>query len=290
MNWTYVWIGITAAVLKVLLVLLLYSLKKKFIPASDYISAVKIAERLQNEGFTPIINLLGENYKGREKIMRTFRQYLYLIDALSKAGIAGKISIKPTQLGLSISKEIYCDYVWWLARRAHNQKIFIEVDMEGAKYLADTLEVFREIPGEYNVRQAIQAYLKRSESDVERLISCRRKVRLVKGAYAEGNLSKSETQRQMKNFARQLLLRGVEPAIATITDEELINDVLDFVSQRGIPKNRFIIQTLYGVRDDLKHKWRDDGFRVEVYVPVGPWHKALPYIWRRVKEVIKTFI
>lgn len=54
------------------------------------------------------------------------------------------------------------------------------------------------------------------------------------------------------------------------------------VSRRGVSKDRSVIKTFYGVRDDLKKKWRDEGFRVEVYMPVGPWHQSLPYIWRRI--------
>ncbi len=288
MDWTYAWIGLFAVASKIFFVLLFLAIKKKFIPASNYISAIEVAKRLQDEGFTPIINLLGEHYTSREKIKRTFRQYLYLIDELHDRGIGGKISVKPTQLGLAISKEIYREYIIWLSRRARNQKISVEIDMESVKYLDDTLEVFQKIPGEYGVKQAVQAYLERSEKDVEEFINRRRKIRLVKGAYAEGDFSKSETRERMKNFAQRLLLCGNEPAIATIKDEEMIDGVLKFAEERDIPKNRFIIQTLYGFRDDLKRKWRDLGFRVEVYVPIGPWHKALPYIWRRVKEIIKS--
>ena len=289
MDWThYIWIGLLAVILKAFFALLLYSLKKKFIPASNYVSAVEVAKRLQDEGFTPIINLLGENYTNLKKIKQTFSQYIYLIDTLCQAGIKGKISVKPTQLGLIISKEIYCDLIWWLSRRAHNQKILIEIDMESVKYIDNTLEVFQRIPGEYNVRQAIQTYLKRSKKDIKEFISCRRKVRLVKGAYTEGDLSKPETQEQMKNFTEQFLIYGIEPAIATIKDEEMINGVFKLIDERGISKNRFVIQTLYGIGDNLKNKWRDRGFRVEIYVPVGPWPKALPYIWRRIKEILKN--
>ncbi len=207
-------IVLIAVVCKVLFVLLFRALKKKFIPAADYISAVEVAKRLQNDGFTPIINLLGEHCIDREKVEQTFRQYLYLIDALHKAGIKGKVSVKPTQLGLSISKEIYCDRLWQLARRAYNQKIPLEIDMKNVKCSNDALEVLKKIPGEYSVRQAAVAY------------------------------------------------------------------------QRRISGNNFIVQTFYGVRDDLKYKWRDKGFRVEVYVPVGAWYKVLPYIWRRLTNFL----
>lgn len=199
------YIVLIAVIWKALFILLFMALKKKFIPVADYISAVEVAGRLQNEGFTPVINLLGE---------RTFGQYLHLIDALHEAGIKGKISVKPTQLGLAISKEIYCDRVWQLARRAHNQKIPLEIDTESLKYRDDTLEVLKKIPGEYGVRQAAVAY------------------------------------------------------------------------QRRVSGNIFIIRTFYGIRDDLKNNWRDKGFRVEVYVPVGAWYKALPYFLRRLTNFL----
>lgn len=270
MNWAYVWVGL-----------------KKFIPATDYISAIEVARRLQNEGFTPIINLLGEHYTDRKKVDTVVTQYKFLLSSLRNAGVRAKISIKPTQIGLEISKETYKFNIIQIIRRAHIENISLEIDIESFYYLNDTIDVFLEISGDFDVRQAIQAYLQRSKKDIKELISRRRKVRLVKGAYAEGDLSKSETRTQMKNFMEQLLLCGNEPAIATIKDEELINDIFKFASQRGVSNNRFIIQTLYGVRNDLKNKWRNKGFRVEVYVPVGPWHKALPYIWRRVKEILK---
>ncbi|MBI2446259.1 MAG: proline dehydrogenase family protein [Parcubacteria group bacterium] len=121
------------------------------------------------------------------------------------------------------------------------------------------------------------------------LISRRQKIRLVKGAYAEGDLGKSETRERIKSFMEQFLLRGNESAIATIKDEELISDILKFASEHGVSKSRFIIQTLYGIGDELKKKWRDEGYGVEVYVPVGPWHKSLPYVWRRIKEILKKY-
>ena len=85
---------------KALLIPIFFILKKKFIPASDYMSAIKVAKRLQDDGFTPIINLLGEHCVSRKKIKQTFRQYLYLVDALCEAGIKGKISVS-SPLGLA---------------------------------------------------------------------------------------------------------------------------------------------------------------------------------------------
>jgi len=141
----------------------------------------------------------------------------------------------------------------------------------------------------FDVLKKVKEIIKDTLKDVDEFISRRSKIRLVKGAYAEGDLNKLETQGQMKIFAEQFLFHGNGLAIATIRDERLIDDICYFLIEQGMPKNRFIIQTLYGVSDNLKNKWRDEGFRVEVYVPIGPWHKALPYIWRRIKEILKKY-
>lgn len=93
-NWIYAWIGL-----------------KKFIPASNYISAIEVAKCLQKEGFTPVINLLGKRCADLKKVERTFKQYIYIVDALYDPGIKGKISVKPTQLVIAISKEVYHEYI-----------------------------------------------------------------------------------------------------------------------------------------------------------------------------------
>jgi proline dehydrogenase len=281
------WAGI-AAIWLIALIFLVMFFKTKFIAASDYKSAIPVAKRLSARGFVPVINLLGEHYADKRKIEETVVQYFFLVDAIRECGLNAKISIKPTQVGLMVSKDLYFYNISRIARRAHNQKVPLEIDMEGLRYLDDTLEIFYKIPGECDVRQAIQAYLGRSKSDVGEMIGRYKKVRLVKGAYAESDLSKSEASAQMENLAEQLLICGNEPAIATASDENLIGSIIAAYCSNEIKKHGFIIQMLYGRRDKLKELLRDCGFRVEVYMPVGSWNKALPYIWRRIKEVSKS--
>lgn len=286
MSLIHMWAGLILVVCLEVFVLLLCALKKQFIPASDYKSAIAVAKRIQDKGFVPIINLLGEHYTSRKKVDETINEYLYLIGLLHDAGIKAKISVKPTQIGLAIFKELYLYNILQIARRAHNHKIPLEIDVESLKYLDDTLSVFLEIPGEFLVRQAVQAYLKRSKEDIGKLIGWHKKVRLVKGAYAESDLSKLETRAQMENFAEQLLLLGNEPAIATIRDKDLIGFLTIFHGENKIEKKQFIFQMLYGLSDEMKEVLRDLGFRIEVYVPIGHWYKALPYIYRRIKEIL----
>ncbi len=268
------------------IILILIILKRKFIVASDYKSAIPVAKRLAEQGFTPIINLLGEHYTDKKKIDSVVCQYLFLLGQLRDGGIKAKVSVKPTQIGLAVSKEFYLDNILQIARRAHNEKISLEIDVEGLGYLDDTLDVFMEIPGEYGVRQAVQAYLKRSRSDIGEMIGRYKKVRLVKGAYSESDLKQLERQTQLINLTGHLMAVGREPAFATVHDKSYIEFLKDF--RRIEHKDNFIIQMLYGRSNDLKHELLAEGFRVEVYMPVGPWYRALPYIYRRIKEIISS--
>lgn len=266
----------------------LWMLKQKFIAAPDYQSAISAAFRLQSRGFVPVINLLGEHYTDRAKVEDTTTQYFFLIDLIKENKLIAKVSVKPTQIGLAISKELYSYNICRLARRAHNQKVPLEIDMEALKYLDDTLETYWEIPGEFDVRQAIQAYLKRSEEDIEKFIAWNRKVRLVKGAYSESDLDKDEQKRQLFRLADLLCFESGNQTLATVRDKNFIDGVRLAGERWTFFRSHISFQMLYGRADKLKRELLKDGFRVEVYMPVGPWHKALPYVWRRITEVYKS--
>ena len=276
-----------ALILSVAVICFLGVIKKKFIPAIDIKSAIKVAKRLEKDGFVPIVNFLGEHYTSRNRVEQTANAYAFLINAIKKNNLKAKISVKPTQIGLAISKAIYLRNILWLVRRAHNQKVPLEIDMEELRFLEDTLEVFNQIPGHFNVRQAVQSYFKRSEDDLQKLVSRSARIRLVKGAYGESDLNREERKERFR-FTEQLLLIGYDPTVATVRDKDLV----EFIRRTRVKYHwnakrlqQFSIQMLYGRADELKRHLYGDGFRVEVYVPVGHWHKALPYIWRRIKEV-----
>ncbi len=278
-----------AAIWFIVFVFLAVYLKIKFIPASDPESAILVAERLKKEGFVPIINFLGEHCTTKTEADKAVKKYISLIDAIKNNNLNAKISVKPTQIGLAVSEEFYFVNLHWLARRAHNQGVLLEVDVESLKYLDAILKVFFKIPGEFGVRQAIQSYLRRSRDDIKVLIDCRKKVRLVKGAYSESDLSVDERAEQLLALTAELLLRGREPAIATVRDKDLINFLDNMRQWHKVPNGNFTIQMLYGRNDGLKRELCDKGFRVEIYTPVGPWYKALPYVWRRAKELFKNY-
>ena len=168
---------------------------------------------------------------------------------------------------------------------AMNPPGFVRVDMEGSPYTQRTLDFVHELhrmPGNANsVGTVIQAYLKRSESDVEKLLSERIRIRLCKGAYKEPASiafeSKADVDANFVKLMKILLKSGVYHGMAS-HDENMIRETQAFATRENIPRDSFEFQMLYGIRRDLQQKLVREGWRMRVYVPFGTeWY---PYFMR----------
>ncbi|HEY1338445.1 MAG TPA: proline dehydrogenase family protein, partial [Bryobacteraceae bacterium] len=131
----------------------------------------------------------------------------------------------------------------------------------------------------------IQAYLFRSAADIDRLNRLRIPVRLCKGAYLEPQSAafarKIDVDRNYLALMKTLLDHGVDPALAT-HDERIQGEALRYARERGLGKDKFEFQMLYGIRRDLQRRLVDQGYRVRLYVPYGTaWY---PYLMRRLAE------
>jgi len=158
--------------------------------------------------------------------------------------------------------------------------------MEDSSKTDGTLDVFRRLRQDYNnVGIVIQAYLYRSEKDVEGLLKAGARVRLCKGAYNEPPTAAFRLKQQVDdNFVRLmklLLTSGIYHGIAT-HDEKMIQATKAFAAERGISRAAFEFQMLYGIRRDLQEQLVAQGYRMRVYVPYGKyWY---PYFMRRLAE------
>jgi proline dehydrogenase len=131
----------------------------------------------------------------------------------------------------------------------------------------------------------IQAYLYRSQSDVEQLLADGIRIRLCKGAYKEppevAFPRKSEVDANFVALTHLLLDSPVYHGLAT-HDEAMIAAAKTYAAEHGIDAARFEFQMLYGVRRDLQRKLVSQGYKVRVYVPFGrEWY---PYFMRRLAE------
>lgn len=258
----------------------------RFVAGDTLDDALTAARRINAEGIALTLDHLGENVTSLAEAETSRDVCLRTLDAIAQNHIDGNISIKLTQFGMDISAQACRENVGQLVNRAKQWNGFVRIDMESSAYTERTLQLVEDLHAQYAaVGTVIQAYLRRSEKDVEML--CRRgiRVRLCKGAYLEpaevAFQKKSEVDQSYVRLMKTLLSEGTYPAIAT-HDEKIIEQTKAFVRDRQIAPNSFEFQMLYGIRRDLQKRLIAEGYRLRLYVPFGKaWY---PYFMRRLAE------
>lgn len=258
----------------------------RFVAGESLQDALRVASELQYKGMRASIDYLGESVHDRDMAQSVVDEYLRVLPALAQAGLDVQVSLKLTQLGLDIDHDFCVANLERIVRCAQEVGGFVRIDMESSAYTQRTLDIFYSLHEHYtNVGVVIQAYLYRSEQDIERLVACKASVRLCKGAYAEPTTIAYPKRHQVntayRRLMQKLLLQGHAPAIAT-HDASIIRDAIAFVKQNEITSERFEFEMLYGIRRDLQERLAAQGYRMRVYVPYGEaWY---PYFTRRLAE------
>ena len=245
--------------------------------------AINSAKKKNHEGFGVIINYLGEHVMDKIEAQKNTKENIRLISAIHKEKVNASISIKLSQLGLLINKDICKSNVEKIGSSATSKCIFVWIDMENSPFTDDTIDIYLDILHKYgNSGIAIQANLKRSENDVKRITGEGGNIRLVKGAYREKkDIAFSRRSDITKNFSKLMGYLFYKSAFFAIAshDEQLINEAIEV---NKVHKRRIEFQMLMGVREELKHHLVSKGFNVVDYIPYGTaW---IPYTWRRLKE------
>ena len=255
---------------------------RRFVAGDELEDAITVIKDLNARGIGGILDLLGEGVEDPAGASSAADAYLASIRRIEESGIDTTVSMKPTQLGLAFDKAQCTAHFRRLASEAQRVGAGLEIDIEQSEYVSDTIDVFRSLRAEFSdIRLALQAYLRRTPTDLENMKGLAPKIRLVKGAYAEPEelafQKRSEIDAQYAYLSDWLIHHGTDPAIAT-HDGKLIEHM-----QRGADsKDSFEIQMLYGIRRDLQESLARQGYRVRVYVPFGSaWY---PYLMRRMAE------
>ena len=259
----------------------------RFVAGEHLSDAVEVVRTLNARGIKASLDHLGENTPDREGARAAALAYVDSLGAIAAHSLDANISVKLTAMGLDIADSVAKENLCTVLDAARAQGTFVRVDMEGSPYTGRTLELVEHMwaAGYDNVGPVIQAYLYRSAADVERLVRQGMRVRLCKGAYSEApNIAfrrKRDTDRNYVRLMEVLLEHGNYPAIAT-HDEAIIAHAREFARARGIGRERFEFQMLYGVRRDVQERLVAAGYNVRVYVPYGAqWY---PYLVRRLAE------
>ncbi len=263
---------------------LLYRVAKRWVAGYSANEATKNALDANRQKMSAILNFLGEDITDSKLVDMTVAEYLSLMDSMNKKKVHGCVSVKPTQLGLTIDYDICLRNFRRLASRARELGQFMWLDMESVKFTEDTIAIYLELYNQYPlIGIAVQSYLRRSASDLLHIIECDGNVRLVKGAYRESEEHIFVTNEEVNaNYLKlmKMLFESSNNYFAIATHNSSL--IAEAIRMGEGKDTKFEFQMLKGIRDEIKLELVTKGFTVAVYIPYG--NQWLPYSVRRIME------
>jgi len=262
----------------------------RFMPGEEIGDALSAARQLQEIGITTVLTRLGENVTDTKEAESVTEHYLSVLDQINSQGLPTEVSVKLTQLGLDLDKELcYANLARINARAGPKSTVWI--DMEASNYVDVTLELFRRVHTNHpKAGVCLQAYLYRTAQDLATLNPLGAAIRLVKGAYKEppdrAFPKKQSVDENFFTLSKQLLSEearraDVRAAIAT-HDTHLIRRIADFAAAQGLSKDRYEFQMLYGIQRAEQIRLARGGWRSVVLVAYGSYW--FPWYMRRLAE------
>ena len=264
---------------------------RRFVAGPALEDALGVAARLNAEGVDAAVTHLGENVATVGDAAHAAEAYLEILEQIDRRKLRAVPSLKLTHLGLDLGEAVCRANLERVVARGLTAHTLVWVDMESSAYTDRTLDLYRRLRGTYsNLACVVQAYLRRTAQDIERLIENGATLRLCKGAYREPPEIAFPAKRDVdESYARGIdrllsagaMARNVYPAFAT-HDERLLDRAREQARAGGITADRFELQMLYGIRHDLHGPMRAAGLRLRVLVPYGEdWYG---YFMRRLAE------
>jgi proline dehydrogenase len=260
---------------------------RRYIAGTTLADGVQTVKRLNQSGMMTTMDLLGEDVKDAREAQAVRDNILPILQAIHQNSLNSNISIKPTQLGLSIDKEMGLRNISAILEEARKFGNFVRIDMEDAQTTDNTLEIYRRLRGEgfANTGVVTQAYLHRSESDVRSLVKEGANFRLCKGIYNESpSIAYKSRQEIRDNFLKllRIILEGGSYVGIATHDDFLIDGAMNLIEELGLKPSQYEFQMLLGVRETRRNEIVKAGHRLRVYVPYGEQWYA--YSTRRLKE------
>ncbi|WP_323674465.1 proline dehydrogenase family protein [Halorubellus sp. PRR65] len=257
----------------------------RFVAGETPAEAIDHARALNDDGVSAILNLLGEHYDDRAPAAADADAYVELVADVGASDVDACVSVKPSQIGLDVGEDVFRDLLERVVEAGDEHDVFVWVDMEDRHTTDATLDAFEDFARKYegDVGLCVQANLKRTPEDIERLADVPGKVRLVKGAYDEPEDVSYKQKSKVNEQYRELLefmFREFEDGVAVGShDPAMIEYASELHDEYGTP---YEVQMLMGVREDAQRDLTDDDVEVWQYAPYGG--KWLQYFYRRVRE------
>lgn len=272
---------------------------KRYVAGDTLESALAAIADLNREGAMATMDLLGEEVQDRGKAIKNVEEYERMLEAIGQRGVDSNISVKLSALGQKIDDGFCHENVERIVTTARRLGNFVRIDMEDASTTDLTLRLYHDLHSRYaNLGVVLQAYMRRTLSDISQLPAVGANVRLCKGIYIEKRTIAFKGYETVRlNFLQaleKLLTRGVYVGIAT-HDEHLVCGALGLIDRLKVPRERYEFQMLLGVDPEMRRILLAGGHRLRVYVPYGvDWY---PYSTRRLREnpevakhVIRAFL
>ncbi len=284
MNWKFAW-----------------RVASRFIAGTSISEAIDVVSKLNEQGFHVTLDHLGENSASVDDTLKSTEEICQLLDNINRNSMKANVSIKLSQLGLTLDKELCKNNLLQIINTAKENNNFIRIDMEDSSLTSDTLEIVNWAHDLYpEIGTVIQSYLYRSEKDVSDLMNNCITIRMVKGAYKEPESVAFPKKKDVdQNFdllvnkcfekvkdCKSGKINGngqIPPLIAIAShDKNRLDFAIEQAEKLGLSKDHFELQMLYGIRHDLQNNYVRLGYHVRVYVPYGThWY---PYFMRRLAE------
>lgn len=265
---------------------------RAYISGVTMADAMRVSRELNEQGIKVTLDVLGEFITSLDEAEANKQEYLDLIEETHKNGIDGNYSLKPTSFGLLLDKEECYRIMREIVAKSASYNNFCRIDMEDSPCTDLEIELYRRLHAEFprNVGLVLQAYLKRTHSDLENMLDMNTpeiptNYRLCKGIYVEpAEISYKKYEEINKHYLEDLefMFRNkIFVGIAT-HDKPLIEGAYELIKKYNVPKNMYEFQMLYGVTPKLRQSIVDAGHDMRVYVPFG--EKWFSYSTRRLKE------
>jgi proline dehydrogenase len=262
-------------------------LSGRYIAGAELADACRVVRELNEGGKLATIDVLGEEISTPEEATALLEEYEEVFDTIDREGLDSNVSVKLTGLGLKLDRDLCRDNLATLVRWAADEDNFVRIDMEDSSTTSDTLAVYRELreQGLDNVGIVLQATLRRTLDDIQELADLRPNVRVCKGIYLEPpDIAYQGYETVRFNFVEAvsaLLEIGSYVAVAT-HDDWVLREALELIAEHEVPADRYELQMLLGVREDLADELVREGHLLRIYVPYGrQWYE---YSLRRLQE------
>jgi proline dehydrogenase len=267
-----------------------FFLARRFVAGETLDEALPTVDALNEDGLHVALDKLGEHVHDREVAAAARDEYIDLVKTVAERnhdGLRNRISIKLSMMGQLIDEDFCLDNLRRLLAVAAEHDVFVRLDMEGSDLTQSTLDLFEAVHDDFpdHVGPVLQAMLRRTDRDVDRMCELGASVRLCKGAYAEPGAIAYQDMSQIRerfiDYTERLLQHTEYSGIAT-HDDRLIDATKDLADRHNVDPTDFEFQMLYGLRRETQREMAADGYNMMVYVPYGT--EWFPYFSRRLRE------